>query len=86
VNGRDRPGLLYRLTSALTELKLQISSAEDLHLRPARRRRVLCEGPLRPEDRRRPRLKSIRSRLLQALDPSSPAPAVAAPIEIEAAQ
>src|SRR5262249_3346643 len=28
VNGRDRPGLLFRLTSALSDLKLQISSAK----------------------------------------------------------
>ena len=28
VNGRDRPGLLYELTRALTELNLQISSAK----------------------------------------------------------
>ena len=28
VNGRDRPGLLYELTKALTELNLQISSAK----------------------------------------------------------
>ena len=28
VNGRDRPGLLYALTRALADLKLQVSSAK----------------------------------------------------------
>jgi [protein-PII] uridylyltransferase len=87
VNGRDRPGLLYRLTSALTELKLQISSAkistfgqravDVFYVKDLYGLKVAAD----------PRLKSIRARLLEALQPrAAAAPAVPAPVEIDAAQ
>ena len=53
VNGRDRPGLRYRVTGALTELKLQISSAK---ISTFGQRAVddpgLVGDPADPEDRR----------------------------------
>jgi len=88
VNGRDRPGLLYRLTSALTELKLQISSAKISTFGQRAVDVFYVKDLFGLKIAAEPRLKAIRARLLQALEPaaSSPSPAVAAPIEIEAAQ
>jgi [protein-PII] uridylyltransferase len=84
VNGRDRPGLLYRLTSALTELKLQISSAKISTFGQRAVDVFYVKDLFGLKIAAEPRLKSIRARLLQALEPM---PATApAPIEIEAAQ
>ena len=87
VNGRDRPGLLYRLTSALTELKLQISSAkistfgqravDVFYVKDLYGLKIAAD----------PRRKAIRARLLEALEPAPAiAPATPPTIEIEAAQ
>ena len=80
VNGRDRPGLLYRLTRALADLNLQIASAKistygekvvDVFY-------VKDLFGLKIEDERR--LKAIRESLLAALaEPLAAAPATNAP-------
>jgi [protein-PII] uridylyltransferase len=96
VNGRDRPGLLYRLTSALTELKLQISSAKISTFGQRAVDVFYVKDLYGLKVEAEPRLKSIRARLLQALE-SSPSPAqrgragegasdAPPPVEIEAAQ
>ena len=48
INGRDRPGLLYELAKTLKDLGMVISAP----IAPwrARGRRVLRQGPVRPED------------------------------------
>ena len=77
VNGRDRPGLLYRLTARLTELKLQISSAKisTFGQRAVDVFYVKDQYGLKIEAEAR--LKAIRAGLMQALEPESPAAAAA---------
>jgi [protein-PII] uridylyltransferase len=75
VNGRDRPGLLYRVTAALTELKLQISSAkistfgqravDVFYVKDLYGLKIAAD----------PRLRTIRVRLLEALEPTAVADA-----------
>jgi [protein-PII] uridylyltransferase len=68
VNGRDRPGLLYRLTSALTELKLQISSAKISTFGQRAVDVFYVKDLYGLKIEAEPRLKSIRARLLVALE------------------
>ena len=70
VNGRDRPGLLYRLTRALTELKLQISSAKISTFGERAVDVFYVKDLFGLKIAAEPRLKSIRARLLQALEPT----------------
>ena len=51
VNGRDRPGFLHVVTRALDAHEPADRLGPHHHLRRARRRRVLREGPVRPEGR-----------------------------------
>jgi len=82
VNGRDRKGLLYRLTRALADLKLQIASAKisTFGARAVDVFYVKDQFGLKIEDEKR--LKAIRERLLAVLaDPLAkiePPPEVAA--------
>ena len=75
VNGRDRPGLLYRLTRALSRLNLQISSAKisTFGQRAVDVFYVKDQFGLKVESEAR--LKSIRAGLMQVLEPESPAAA-----------
>ncbi|MBI1779386.1 MAG: [protein-PII] uridylyltransferase [Proteobacteria bacterium] len=85
VNGRDRPGLLYELTRALTGLSLQISSAkiatygervvDVFYVKDIFGLKIEHEG----------RLAQIRERLIQVLE-VPPAKATPAPKEPAAAQ
>jgi len=81
VNGRDRPGLLYRLTSALTDLKLQISSAKISTFGQRAVDVFYVKDHYGLKIEADPRLKSIRARLLEALQdsprPPSPYPSPA---------
>ncbi|MGE0119766.1 MAG: [protein-PII] uridylyltransferase [Dongiaceae bacterium] len=72
VNGRDRPGLLYRLTSALTELNLQISSAKISTFGQRAVDVFYVKDRYGLKIEAEPRLKSIRARLLQALEEAPP--------------
>jgi [protein-PII] uridylyltransferase len=83
VNGRDRPGLLYRLTSALAELKLQISSAKISTFGQRAVDVFYVKDLYGLKIEAEPRLKSIRARLLQALEE---APAAASQSPASAAQ
>ena len=75
INGRDRPGLLYRLTNALFKISLQISTAkistfgeqvvDVFYIKDVFGMKVTHEG----------KLKQIRETLLNVLEESSPAPA-----------
>ena len=67
VNGRDRKGLLYRLTRVLAALKLQIASAKvsTFGARAVDVFYVKDQFGLKIEDERR--LKAIRERLLAVL-------------------
>ena len=67
VNGRDRKGLLYRLTRAIADLKLQIASAKisTFGARAVDVFYVKDQFGLKIEDEKR--LKAIRERLLGAL-------------------
>jgi [protein-PII] uridylyltransferase len=67
VNGRDRPGLVYRLTSALTELKLQISSAKISTFGQRAVDVFYVKDMFGLKIDNEQRLKSIRTRLLEAL-------------------
>ncbi len=73
VNGRDRPGLLYRLTRCLSDLNLQISSAKisTFGQRAVDVFYVKDQYGLKVESETR--LKSIRAGLMQVLEPESPA-------------
>ena len=72
VNGRDRPGLISDLTTALFDLKLTISSAhiatygeravDTYYVRDLFGHKITHEG----------RLKTIEERLLQAIEPTPP--------------
>ncbi|HYV89640.1 MAG TPA: ACT domain-containing protein, partial [Candidatus Polarisedimenticolia bacterium] len=75
VNGRDRKGLLYRLTRAIADLKLQIASAKisTFGARAVDVFYVKDQFGLKIEDEKR--LKAIRERLLGALA-EAPAQAV----------
>jgi [protein-PII] uridylyltransferase len=78
VNGRDRPGLLYRLTSALTELKLQISSAKISTFGQRAVDVFYVKDMFGLKIDNEQRLKSIRARLLEALaETTAQAPATA---------
>ncbi len=78
VNGRDRPGLLYDLTRALSDLGLQITSAkistfgeevvDVFYVKDIFGMKIEHEG----------KLKAIRQALLEALDNSIEAKPVAA--------
>jgi [protein-PII] uridylyltransferase len=83
VNGRDRPGLLYRLTRCLSDLNLQISSAKisTFGQRAVDVFYVKDQFGLKVESEAR--LKSIRAGLMQVLEPESPA--AAAPSEEDSA-
>jgi [protein-PII] uridylyltransferase len=73
VNGRDRPGLLYRLTRCLSDLNLQISSAKisTFGQRAVDVFYVKDQYGLKVESEAR--LKSIRAGLMQVLEPESSA-------------
>ena len=83
VNGRDRKGLLYRLTRAIADLKLQIVSAKisTFGARAVDVFYVKDQFGLKIEDEKR--LKAIRESLLAALA-EQPAEA-AAKVEVAAA-
>ena len=68
VNGRDRPGLLYRLTSVLSDLKLQISSAKISTFGQRAVDAFYVKDQFGLKIEAEPRLKAIRSQLLGALD------------------
>jgi [protein-PII] uridylyltransferase len=77
VNGRDRKGLLHRLTKAIAALKLQIASAKvsTFGARAVDVFYVKDQFGLKIEDERR--VKAIRERLLEVLaEPQAPAVAV----------
>jgi [protein-PII] uridylyltransferase len=67
VNGRDRKGLLHRLTRTLADLKLQIASAKvsTFGARAVDVFYVKDQFGLKIEDEKR--LKAIRERLMEAL-------------------
>ena len=73
VNGRDRPGLLHRLTRALADLKLQIASAKisTFGERAVDVFYVKDQFGLKIDDERR--LKAIRERLMAVLAEPLPA-------------
>ncbi|MFM9843663.1 MAG: [protein-PII] uridylyltransferase [Dongiaceae bacterium] len=77
VNGRDRPGLLYRLTRCLSDLNLQISSAKisTFGQRAVDVFYVKDQYGLKVESDAR--LKSIRAGLMQVLEPENSAAAAA---------
>src|SRR5262249_42942261 len=82
-NGRDRKGLLHRLTRAIAGLKLQIASAKvsTFGARAVDVFYVKDQFGLKIEDERR--LKAIRERLMAALTETAAAPeAQTGPIEI----
>ncbi|MGH6931678.1 MAG: [protein-PII] uridylyltransferase [Dongiaceae bacterium] len=72
VNGRDRPGLLYRLTSALSELKLQISSAKISTFGQRAVDVFYVKDLFGLKIAAEPKLKVIHARLLEALDDRQP--------------
>ncbi len=83
VNGRDRKGLLHRLTRAIAGLKLQIASAKvsTFGARAVDVFYVKDQFGLKIEDERR--LKAMRERLMAVLaDAGEPAPAAGGPVEI----
>jgi len=83
VNGRDRKGLLYRLTRAIAGLKLQIASAKvsTFGARAVDVFYVKDQFGLKIEDERR--LKAIREKLLAALtETAPPSEAASGPVEI----
>ena len=83
VNGRDRKGLLHRLTRALAGQKLQIASAmvSTFGARAVDVFYVKDQFGLKIEDERR--LKAIRESLLAVLGESTPAPdPLQGPIEV----
>ena len=83
VNGRDRKGLLYRLTRVLAALKLQIASAKvsTFGARAVDVFYVKDQFGLKIEDERR--LKAIRERLLAVL--ADPLAEIGLPAEVAAA-
>ena len=70
VNGRDRPGLLYDLTSAMTSQGLQISSA---HISTYGERvvDVFYVKDVFGHKVRGTKLETVRNALLEALDPKA---------------
>jgi [protein-PII] uridylyltransferase len=85
VNGRDRPGFLYDVTAAVTELNLQISSAkiatfgtravDVFYIKDLFGLKVTHEG----------RLETIRARLLEAIrEDDADAPDIAAKAKVKA--
>jgi len=68
VNGRDRPGLLFRLTSALSDLKLQISSAKISTFGQRAVDVFYVKDLYGLKIEAEPRLKVIRSQLLATLE------------------
>jgi [protein-PII] uridylyltransferase len=90
VNGRDRPGLLYRLTRCLSGLNLQISSAKisTFGQRAVDVFYVKDQYGLKVESEAR--LKAIRDGLMQVLEPESvdaaQPPAVSESAEVTAAE
>jgi [protein-PII] uridylyltransferase len=82
VNGRDRKGLLYRLTRALTALKLQIANAKvsTFGARAVDVFYVKDQFGLKIEDERR--LKAIRESLMSVLAEPAPVRPGSEPIEI----
>ena len=78
VNGRDRPGLLYRLTRCLSDLNLQISSAKisTFGQRAVDVFYVKDQFGLKVESEAR--LKTIRAGLMEVLGPASPGTAISA--------
>ena len=82
VNGRDRKGLLYRLTRALTALKLQIANAKvsTFGARAVDVFYVKDQFGLKIEDERR--LKAIRESLMAVLAEPAPVRPGSEPIEI----
>jgi [protein-PII] uridylyltransferase len=82
VNGRDRKGLLYRLTRALTALKLQIANAKvsTFGARAVDVFYVKDQFGLKIEDERR--LKAIREGLMTVLAEPEPQRSASEPIEI----
>jgi len=77
VNGRDRPGLLSRLTSALSDLKLQISSAKISTFGQRAVDVFYVKDQFGLKIEAEPRLKAIRAQLLAALDRSDTSAATA---------
>ena len=84
VNGRDRKGLLHRVTRALADLKLQIASAKvsTFGARAVDVFYVKDQFGLRIEDEKR--LKAIRERLLAVLA-DAPGESASPPAEVAAA-
>jgi [protein-PII] uridylyltransferase len=72
INGRDRPGLLYRLTSALSELKLQISSAKISTFGQRAVDVFYVKDLFGLKIEAEPKLRVIRARLLEALEDGRP--------------
>ena len=84
VNGRDRKGLLHRVTRALADLKLQIASAKvsTFGARAVDVFYVKDQFGLKIEDEKR--LKAIRERLLAVLA-DAPGESASPPAEVAAA-
>ncbi len=76
VNGRDRPGLLYELTRALTQLNLQIFSAKISTYGEKVVDVFYVKDLFGHKVEREERIKAIREGLTQALsEPEAAAPA-----------
>ena len=72
VNGRDRPGLLYRVTRALTELNLQISSAKISTYGERAVDVFYVKDLFGLKVESDVRLKAIRNGLMEVLGPETP--------------
>ncbi len=75
VNGRDRPGLLYRVTQALTKLQLMIHSAKISTYGERAVDAFYVQNALGDKVESEARLKRIREKLLEALEEPEDRPA-----------
>jgi len=74
VNGRDRPGLLYQVTLALTKLQLMIHSAKISTFGERAVDVFYVQTALGDKIENEAKFKRIRERLLEALGDAEPAP------------
>jgi [protein-PII] uridylyltransferase len=77
VNGRDRPGLLYQVTLALTKLQLMIHSAKISTYGERAVDAFYVQNALGEKIENETKLKRIREKLLQALEQPEEKPAKA---------
>ena len=79
VNGRDRPGLLYQVTQALTKLQLMIHNAKISTYGERAVDVFYVQSALGEKVEGEAKLKRIRAKLLEALDEASCQPASPGP-------